>query len=271
MDYNYIRLENQIKALMNKNYSATSAISQIAQQIQLGNYQIYIDTVNKQFVFKYISLNNPIGIDPINNKIVNVKYINDVDISNLVADIIAGNGIEVDDQGNGVYKVGVKEGVFATTDDLSAVDNKFSEYSLTSDIAKTYATKDDLSAVDNKFSEYSLTSDIAETYTTKEYAETTYLKKCDLPEATYQFTEQGGFPYYKLKSEYITTYAPDTFYPICNILKFKLTDELSTAINATTYDLSIFKVNVRNHIMTDYDGNILNNFIIAYTAETKKI
>ena len=130
MDYNYIRLENQIKSLMNKNYSATSAISQIAQQIQLGNYQFYIDTVNKQFIFKYNSLNNPIGIDPINNKIVNVKYINDVDISNLVADIIAGNGIDVDDQGNGIYKVSVSEGMFATTDDLT-------------DIAKTYATKDE--------------------------------------------------------------------------------------------------------------------------------
>ena len=134
MDYNYIRLENQIKALMNKNYSSTSAVSQIAQQLQVGNYQLFIDTVNKQFVFKYHSINNPIGIDPINNKIVNVKYINDVDISKLIGGLTAGDGIVVEDTGNGVFKISVEEGKFATPDEMKKIEDRFDDYTTTTDI-----------------------------------------------------------------------------------------------------------------------------------------
>ena len=172
MDYNYIRLENQIKALMNKNYTSSSGVSQIAQQLQLGNFQLYIDTVNKQFTFKYNSLNNPIGIDPINNKIVNVKYINDVDISKLIGGLTAGDGIVVEDTGNGICKISVAEWMFATNEEIKKIEDKFDNYSLTTDIQKTYATKDELKTVDDKFDSYSLTTDIQKTYATKEVVET---------------------------------------------------------------------------------------------------
>ena len=102
---------------MNKNYSSNSGVSQIAQQLQSGNFQLYIDTVNKQFIFKYHSINNPIGIEPINNKIINVKYINDVDVSKLIGGISAGDGIDVEDIGNGIFKVSVKAGSFANRHD----------------------------------------------------------------------------------------------------------------------------------------------------------
>ena len=166
MDYNYIRLENQIKSLMNKNYSSNSGVSQIAQQLQSGNFQLYIDTVTKQFIFKYHSINNPIGIEPINNKIINVKYINDVDVSKLIGGISAGDGIDVEDIGNGIFKVSVKAGSFATPEELNKVNDRFNNYTTTEELENKYATKDEMKQVDDRFDDYTTTTDIQATYVT---------------------------------------------------------------------------------------------------------
>ena len=59
MDYNYFQLENQIKALMNKNFVSQRVVSQIALQLQVENYQLFMNTTDKQLIFKYHSVHNP--------------------------------------------------------------------------------------------------------------------------------------------------------------------------------------------------------------------
>ena len=93
--------------------------------------------MNKQFIFKYHSVNNPIGIEPLNDKIVSVKYINDVDVSKLIGGLTAGDGIVVEDTGNGVFKISVEEGKFATNEEIKKIDDKFADYTPLTDIAKT--------------------------------------------------------------------------------------------------------------------------------------
>ena len=97
---------------------------------------------HKQFIFEYHSVNNIIGIDPIHNKIVNVKNINDIDINKLIGGLTTGDGIVVEDTGNGIFKISVEESRFATPEELKKIDDRFDDYSLTTDIQKTYATKD---------------------------------------------------------------------------------------------------------------------------------
>ena len=279
MDYNYIRLENQIKALMNKNYSSTSAVSQIAQQLQVGNYQLFIDTVNKQFVFKYHSINNPIGIDPINNKIINVKYINDVDISKLIGGLTAGDGIVVEDIGNGVFKISVEEGKYATPDELKKIDERFDDYTTTTDIQATYATKDEMKAIDDKFDGYSLTTDIQATYATKDEMkaiderfddyttttdlESTYLKKADLPSTDLQFTVDNGFPYFTVKNEHVSVSVEDSNINVnYNVLKINVPEEIKTKILDSTFKklVDVFKFIIRKQYVFKYDGTLTTEF-----------
>lgn len=285
MDYNYIRLENQIKALMNKNYSSTSAVAQIAQQLQVGNFQLFVDTVNKQFVFKYHSVNNPIGIDAINNKIVNVKYINDVDISKLVSAITSGYGIVVDDMGNGVFKVSVDENKFATKDEMNAVDSKFANYATKDEMNiidrkfDDYATKTELNDINSKFDDYSLTADIQSTYATKDqmkavdvrfndYTTTTdlesaYLRKEDLPSSDTKFTIDEGFPYFTVRNEHISTnnnYVYDGHE--YNVLMIKIPDDIKQQIySKATQQMNVLKIILRKNIIYDAEGNLNKEFI----------
>ena len=105
MNYDYIRLENQIKALMNRNYVSSSSHSQRAEEIVDGACNLYVDTVQKYFTFKYAGINDPVYIDPINKRLLNVKFINDVDISKLLSAIESGYGISIEDLGEGKYKI----------------------------------------------------------------------------------------------------------------------------------------------------------------------
>lgn len=125
MDYRYIYLQNQIKALMNKHYVPSSSHSKIAEEIQNGNCNLLVDTIQKYFAFKYSGVSNPIYIDPLQKRLLNVSYINDVDVNNLLGGIKGGYGIIIEDLGKGIKKISVEENKFALKEDLQDVDGKF--------------------------------------------------------------------------------------------------------------------------------------------------
>ena len=66
MDYNYIHLQNQIKALMNKNYVPSSSHAASATELKNGSNSLLVNTALKYFVFKYAGLNESVMVDPIN-------------------------------------------------------------------------------------------------------------------------------------------------------------------------------------------------------------
>ena len=135
MDYNYIRLEKQIKQLMNKNYVPSSTHSQSAEELIKSPLRLYIDLVSKCFMFRYIgSTFDPIYIDPLNRAIMNVQYLNDVDISKLIGGVVEGYGIVIDNMGKGIYEINVKEGMFALKSDMDAVNDRFDDYTTTADL-----------------------------------------------------------------------------------------------------------------------------------------
>ena len=125
-----------------------------------------VETLSEQM--KQLKEELKIGIDPINNKIVNVKYINDVDVSKLIGGISAGDGIDVEDIGNGIFKVSVKAGSFATPEELNKVNDRFNNYTTTEELENKYATKEEVRDVDDRFNDYTTTDEIDETYATKD-------------------------------------------------------------------------------------------------------
>lgn len=190
MDYNYIRLENQIKALMNQNHVPSSTVSKIAESLKNGTLELFIDTVQNRFVFKYVGINNPVSIDPLKKEILNIELLNGVDVSKLVGGIQNGYGINIEETTKGVFKISVDETTIASKNDVSKVDEKFKDYTTTSDLEANYATKNDLNnvveqvqgidsklvdyatktqlnEVDSKFSNYTTTTDLETNYTTK--------------------------------------------------------------------------------------------------------
>ena len=102
MDYNYIRLEGMIKQLMNKNYVPSSSSSQNSKELINGNAKLYFDTILNHFVFKYLNLEPSLSIDPINRTLLNVAYINNVDVTKLIGGVEAGYGIKIIDMGGGI-------------------------------------------------------------------------------------------------------------------------------------------------------------------------
>ena len=100
MDYNYIRLEKQIKQLMNKSYVPSSSHAQSAEELIKGSVRLYIDTVSKYFAFKLVGASfDPLYIDPLNRALMNVQFINDVDISKLIGGVAEGYGIVIENMG----------------------------------------------------------------------------------------------------------------------------------------------------------------------------
>lgn len=63
---------------------------------------IYIDTIQKRFIFKYVCMNNQVTIDSLKKEIINVELLKIVDISNLVGGIKNGHGINVDEISNSI-------------------------------------------------------------------------------------------------------------------------------------------------------------------------
>ena len=327
MDYNYIRLENQIKALMNQNHVPSSTISKIAESMKKGTLELYIDTVNKQFVFKHSGINNPISIDSINSEILHVRLLNGVDVTSLIGGITNGYGVTIEETSRGIYKVSVNEGMFALTTDIANIEGKFDDYTTTADleanyatkhdVAKVeeelddYATKNDLSLVDSKFGNYTTTEDLANNYLGKTYTETVdaklneyarctyvdtnyatkaevvtveekfddyakltdlddYTKKTDVvPSIDSQFDIVEGYPDYYVENGHIHTYYADDMYPGYNVMQI---NDLIQKIEASTTPLDIFRVTLRKQLLLDYDGNILNNFLITFdpSDEDKK-
>ena len=131
MDYKYIELERQIKSLMNKNFVISSTRSKSAEEISNGSNSLYIDTIQKYFVFKVNGLSESVIVDPLNKSLLNVQYINDVDVSKLIGGIREGYGINITEVSNGVYEVNVKENMFASKDELDVltdeINDKFTE------------------------------------------------------------------------------------------------------------------------------------------------
>lgn len=128
MDYQYIYLQNQIRALMNKNYVPSSSHAASATELKNGSNTLLVDTVQKCFLFKYAGLNESVMVDPLNRSLLNVAYINGVDVSKLIGGILAGYGVIIEDQGEGVYKVSVNENMFALKSDVEEITDKFGEY-----------------------------------------------------------------------------------------------------------------------------------------------
>ena len=128
MDYKYIELERQIKSLMNKNFVVTSTRSKSAEELSNGSCQLYVDTIQKYFIFKVSGMNESIYINPLTNSLMNVQYINGVDVSNLFSSISAGYGIDVENLTGGVFKINVKENMFALKNEVDEVNDKFSNY-----------------------------------------------------------------------------------------------------------------------------------------------
>ena len=66
MDYKYIELERQIKSLMNKNFVISSTRAKSAEEISNGSNSLYIDTIQKYFVFKVNGISESVIVDPLN-------------------------------------------------------------------------------------------------------------------------------------------------------------------------------------------------------------
>ena len=137
MDYNYIHLQNQIKALMNKNYVPSSSHAASATELKNGSNSLLVNTALKYFVFKYAGLNESVMVDPINRKLLNVAYINGVDVSKLIGGLMAGYGITIENQGDGVYKISVTDEMFALKSDVEDLNDK---------LAGDYVTNEALNA-----------------------------------------------------------------------------------------------------------------------------
>ena len=298
MDYNYIRLENMIKQLMNKSYVPSSSRAKSTEEIYNGSCKLYIDTVLNRYVFKYSTLAPSIMVDPINRSLLNVQYINNVDISKLIGGVAEGYGININNMGEGIYQINVVENMFALLDDLS-------NYTPTEVIEATYATKNALELVDNKFADYTNTAELEENYLQKSYIDTfkamleiyptnkyvddtfatkaelesnleLYLKKEDYNPGDSSIAEShfelvDGYSYYTVKHSDITIYTQDTATTQFNAMKITIRDEaLMTQIKASPTKIAIFKINLRKHLLIDFYGNILNDFVIYYNPEKSK-
>ena len=130
MDYKYIELERQIKSLMNKNFVVSSTRAKSAEEVSNGSCQLYIDTIQKYFIFKVSGLNESIYVNLLINSLLNVKYINGVDVSKLIGGISAGYGITIESLTGGVYKINVEENKFVLVDTSYTKEESDEKYAL---------------------------------------------------------------------------------------------------------------------------------------------
>ena len=149
MDYNYLELERQIRALQNMTHVPSAGVSKTTEELRNGNNTFLVDTIQHYFMFKYGGVDAPLSIDPINKSLLNVEYINDVNVSDLVGGLREGYGINIESMGDGVYKLNVVDNMFALKSDLEDIEDMITEIDTT-----TY-TKDECDA---KFALKALTS-----------------------------------------------------------------------------------------------------------------
>lgn len=180
MNYEYQYLLQQIKNLANKEHVISSGRAKSAEEISNGGLSIVVDTVQKYFAFKTAGLAEPVYIDPIGQQLINIKFINGVDVSKLISGITKGYGIKITDKGAGIYEIAVEEDKFALTSDvqeinssiettngkIEEIENKFGDYSTTADIEAKYATKVKVEEVEDKFKYYTSTAGIEAKYAT---------------------------------------------------------------------------------------------------------
>ena len=127
MDYNYLELERQIRALQNMVHVPSSGVSKTTEELRNGNNSFVVDTIQHYFMFKYGGINEPLSVDPITKSILNVKFINDVDVSKLLGGIREGYGINIESIGGGVYKINVIENMFALKSDVDELEDMITE------------------------------------------------------------------------------------------------------------------------------------------------
>ena len=118
MDYKYIELERQIKSLMNKNFVITSTRAKSAEELINGSCTLYIDTINNYFMFKVAGLSESVYLNPLNKSLMNIQYINGVDVSKLISGISEGFGIDIKQTDNGIYEINIKENMFAEKEEV---------------------------------------------------------------------------------------------------------------------------------------------------------
>ena len=58
MDYNYLELERQIRALQNMVHVPSSGVSKTTEELRNGNNSFVVDTIQHYFMFKYGALMN---------------------------------------------------------------------------------------------------------------------------------------------------------------------------------------------------------------------
>ena len=82
----------------------SSGVSKTTEELRNGNNSFVVDTIQHYFMFQYGGVDESLSIDPITKSILNVKFINSVDVSKLIGGIREGYGINIDAMGGGVYR-----------------------------------------------------------------------------------------------------------------------------------------------------------------------
>ena len=254
MNYEYQYLLNLIRGIQNNNQVISSNRAKSAEELINGNNSLTVNTINKHFMFQTNGITNPVSIDPINKKILNVSEINGVNIEDLLGGIIAGYGIKIMDQGEGIFEINVKENMFALVSALenyvtnTALTTKLTDYMLTSqaytkeECDENFVLKTDVVSSgdnDNKIPTLSLVEDLLNNNTTWTYnaeEKTVQLSskihdEYNMQDVCTAVTSLSGGPAFKIRN-YASSY-----------------NEVSFGINSRN-----FLIINKNNIIFDYDG-----------------
>lgn len=82
--HEYERINNLLRTLMNRNSTTYSEISKNSENITSGSCTLTIDTIRKCFIFKINGISHPICLYPSEKKISNIKYINEMNVDDLL-------------------------------------------------------------------------------------------------------------------------------------------------------------------------------------------
>ena len=190
MNYDYQYLLQHIKNLANKEHVISSSRAKSTEELSNGSLSLIVDTVRKYFSFKTAGLSDPVYLDPIGQQLINIKYINGVDVTRLISGITKGDGIVITDKGNGLYEIAIEDNKYALIRDVEEkfeqlkinitdnyatiakveeIDEKFNNYTTTEDLEANYATINKVNEIDNKFANYTTTEDLHDNYLDKSF------------------------------------------------------------------------------------------------------
>ena len=252
---------------MNKSYVPSSSHAQSAEELIKGALRIYIDIVSHFFTFKYTGSSfDPLYIDPVNRAIMNVQFLNDVDISKLIGGVAEGYGIVIKDLSKGIYEINVKDGMFALKTELDEVDKRFDDYTTTADLEANYATIAKVNEVDNKFANYTTSTDL----------EAKYAKKGDVVPTESEFDSVEGYPYFTVKnSQIIPGNKPMTGIAIpdqtfaYNLITIDVPPDVKTSImNKATGKVDVLRFILRKNIVYEGGGKLVKEFV-CYIQDQK--